>query len=1046
MGRGPFLALFALSGAAALVYEVVWTRLLTLQVGHGLAAASTVLAAFMGGLAVGAAAGGRVGQRMTPPAALRAYAVLELAIAAVAVLLPFILSALRPVLAALYDNGDGGLAFGAVRLGASLLLLSLPAAAMGATFPIASRWMVRGPASVSADAGRLYAANTLGAAAGALGAGFVLLPSLGLAGATAAGVVLNAAAATGAWWMAARIAAPDAPAAVEAARVRKGTRPPARVGRPGLAAAALGVTGFASLSLQVVWTRLLASILGPTTYAFSAVVAIFILGIAGGAAIGARLARSLRHPARALAICVMLAGGLALAAATMVDATLLSVARLVATPGVTFGDVLRREWMLTAAILLPMALAFGAAFPLALAVAARGEDTVVSDVGYVYAVNTLGAIAGSLLAGFALVPWLGLHDSIRLVGSMTAVAGAAVALLDRTARPWLPLTLAVVIAAGAWLVPSWDPRLLSSGAYKYAAALRGPDLETALTAGELRYYKEGATATVAVRQLAGTTSLAIDGKVDASDAADMLTQRMLAHVPLLLHPAPKTAAILGLGSGVTLGSALTHGLERATVLEISPEVVEASRFFDDDNHRALEDPRTRLIVGDGRTHLLLADERYDVIVSEPSNPWMAGIASLFTREFFEVAKARLAPGGILCQWAHTYDISDPDLRSIVATFMSVFPNGTMWMVGEADVLLVGSTDPLTPRLPDIRSSWQRPGVAADLASVGARSPLAVLSFFVGEGAALAGWAGDAPLLTDNRARLEFSGPRSVFGGAGSDNAKSLRALAASSPRPAAVEEAWAGATAESWRQLGEMLLQADSYGPAVDSFSRAVELNPTDAAALDGLIRASAPAGRTATTRELLVRLASTPGTDEARLALSRLLAAEGNFDESARIPLALLQANPGHREALEQLASVLSDAGDVGRLEPVVARLRLEAPYSAVTRYYAATLAFLQQRPEVAIREAEAALALDPTHARAQNILGAALAGLGQRDRARAAFVASLAADPRDPATYSNLATLELENGNAAAAHRYFAEALTIDPSNTVARDGLSAVLALRR
>ncbi|MCC7180433.1 MAG: fused MFS/spermidine synthase [Acidobacteria bacterium] len=1046
MGRGPFLVLFALSGAAALVYEVVWTRLLTLQIGHGLAAASTVLAAFMGGLAVGAAAGGRVGQRLAPPAALKAYAVLELAIAAVAILLPFILSALRPVLAALYDNGDGGLAFGAVRMGTSLLLLSLPAAAMGATFPIASRWMVRGASSVSADAGHLYAANTLGAAAGALAAGFVLLPALGLAGATAAGVLLNTAAAAGAWWIASRIAVPDAPVPVERARGRKATRPPApdRVGRPGLAASALGVTGFASLSLQVVWTRLLASILGPTTYAFSAVVAIFILGIAGGAAIGARLTRNLRQPAQALAICVMLAGGLALAAATMVDATLLSVARLVATPGVTFGDVLRQEWMLTAAILLPMALAFGAAFPLALAVAARGEDTVVSDLGYVYAVNTAGAIAGSLLAGFALVPRLGLHDTIRLVGGLTAVAGAGVALLARTRRPLLPVALAIVVAVGAWLLPSWDPRLLSSGAYKYAAALQGPDLETALTAGELRYYKEGATATVAVRQLAGTTSLAIDGKVDASDAADMLTQRMLAHVPLLLHPAPKTAAILGLGSGVTLGSALTHGLERATVLEISPEVVEASRFFDDDNHRALDDPRTRLIVGDGRTHLLLADDQYDVIVSEPSNPWMAGIASLFTREFFEVAKSRLAPGGILCQWAHTYDISDPDLRSIVATFMSVFPDGTMWLVGEADVLLVGSAEPLTPRLPGIRSAWQRSGVAADLASVGARDPLAVWSFFVAEGQALARWAGDAPIQTDNRARLEFSGPRSVFGGAGGDNAKNLRALAAS-PRPAAVEDAWAGATVESLRHLGEMLLKADSYGPAVESFSRAVELDPGDAVALDGLIRASTPAGRNASTREFLARLAANPGTVEARLALSRLLAAEGHFDESARIPLALLQANPGHLGALEQLASVLSDAGDVERLEPVVARLRIESPYSAVTRYYAATLAYLQQRPEVAVREAEAALALDPSHARAQNILGAALAGLGQRDRARAAFTASLAADPRDPATYSNLATLELESGNTAAAQRYFAEALTIDPTNTVARDGLAAVLALR-
>lgn len=1050
MDRRLFLLLFALSGAAALVYEVVWTRLLTQQVGHGLAAASTVLAAFMGGLAAGAAAGGRIGQGLAPRQALRAYAALELGIAAVAVVLPWLLAALRPGLAALYDNGDGGLAFGAVRLGSSLLLLSLPAAAMGATFPIASRWMVRHASSVSDDAGRLYVANTLGAAAGALAAGFVLLPALGLSGATWIGVLLNVVAAAGALGVARRTpvgpaADPEpAPQPARAGRARKGTTGTvARVpGQPWLAAAALGVTGFASLTLQVVWTRLLASILGPTTYAFSAVVAAFILGIAAGSAVGVAVTRRVRAPLAALAVALAASGGLALAAAALVDDALLMVARWVATPGVTFESVLWREAALAAGLLLPMSLAFGAAFPLALAVAARTDETVVRDLGLVYAVNTLGAILGALLSGFLLVPALGLFDTIRLVGLLTAAGGAALAWRARAGKPWPALVVAGGVAAAAWLVPSWDARLLSSGAYKYAAALRGPDLETALTAGDILYYREGASATVAVRQLAGTTSLAIDGKVDASDAADMLTQRLLAHVPLLLHPAPRTAAILGLGSGVTVGSALTHGLDRATVLEIAPEVVEASRFFEDHNHGALDNPRTRLIVGDGRTHLLMADEQYDVIVSEPSNPWMAGIASLFTKEFFQAARARLAPGGVLCQWAHTYDISDADLRSIVATFLSVFPDGTLWLVGEADVLLIGSTEPLTSRLAAVEQAWRRPGVAADLASVGARSPMAVLSLFVAEGPALQEWARGAPIQTDNLTRLEFSGPRSIFGSARPDNARTLRDLAAAGGRPAAVERAVATATAAEWRDLGDMFLRADSYAPALDHFLRAAQSNPRDTAALDGLVRASVPLGRTPFVRDVLQRLAAHPDHDEAKLALSRLLAAEGAFDESARLPLGLLQANPGHVAALEQLASVLSDAGDAERMAPVVARLRVQAPASASAHYYSAALAYLQQRPDVAIREAEAALAVDPAHARARNLLGAALAGLGERDRARAAFTASLEADPRDPATYSNLATLEMESGNREAARRYFAEALTLDPANVVARQGLAGVI----
>jgi spermidine synthase len=1047
--RAPFLILFALSGAAALVYEVVWTRLLTLQIGHGVDAASTVLAAFMGGLAAGAAAGGRVGQRLSPPSALKTYAVLEAGIAIVAVVLPFSLFALQPLLAAVYQDGHGGLAFGALRLGSSLLLLSLPAAAMGATFPIASRWMVRTASSASVDAGGLYAANTLGAAGGAIGAGFWLLPAVGLTGATAAGVALNLAAAAGAWRLASRPTADTAPAAGEPRRPGRAAKlASARTtGRPWLAAAALGITGLSSLALQVVWTRLLASILGPTTYAFSSVVAVFVLGIAGGAAVGARLSGRLRHPALALGLCVSVSGALALAAASGVDATLLAIGRLVATPGVTFQTVLLREVLLTAALLLPMALAFGAAFPFAVAVASRNTDTMVSDLGLVYAVNTVGAIAGALLSGFVLIPALGLYDTIRAVAGLAALGGAALPLVTGLPRSRQVLSTMVAggVVAGLWLVPSWDPRLLSSGAYKYAPALHGLDLETSLTAGELLYYREGSTATVAVRRLAGATSMAIDGKVDASDAADMLTQRLLGHVPLLLHPRPKSTAILGLGSGVTLGSALTHPLDRAVVLEISPEVVEASRFFDADNHGALKDPRTRLVVGDGRTHLLLSDERYDVIVSEPSNPWMAGIASLFTREFFELARARLEPGGVLCQWAHTYDISDADLRSIVATFLSVFPDGTLWLVGDADVLLVGSTGPVDDRLAGIGEAWARPGVAEDLASVGADGPFAILSLFVGEGSALQGWASGAAIQSDNLTRLEFSGPRSVFGGSGADNAQALRDLASVSPRPRAVEQALSTATARDWRAAGEMLRRADSHRAAYGNFVRAIERDPRDLSALDGLVRASAPLVRNASTRDFLAKVAADPRHVEARIALSRLLAVEGAFDESARVAFGVVQADPRNVTALEQLASILTDAGDAERLAPVVSRLMVEAPASAATHYYAAALSFLQQRPEEAIRRAQAALAIEPSHARAQNILGAALAGVGQRDRARAAFTASLQSDPRDPATYSNLATLELEAGNAAAAERFFAEALTLDPENAIARQGLSSITGAR-
>jgi spermidine synthase len=1044
--RGLFAVVFAASGAAALIYEVTWTRLLGLQLGHGVAAASTVLAAFMGGLAVGSAAGGRLGARLPSTSALRAYAALELAIAVLALILPYELRAVDPLLGAAYADGAGGATFGALRFLTSLLLLSVPAAAMGATFPVAARWFVQRADAAARDAGTLYAANTVGAAAGALAAGFVLLPFMGLMGTTWVAVALNAIAATGAFLLSKKTKGIEG---VE--EVAKGVKSSKRQGKrpeshpqptsPWVAAIALGISGFASLTLQVVWTRLLALILGPTTYAFSIIVSVFIAGLAIGAAIASRLASRVRQPIVALAVCLAISVGLAAAAASLVDRGLLVVADIVAQPTATFGSVLIRQALLAVGLLAPMTIAFGAAFPFAVAAATHTDRSVSSDLGLIYAVNTTGAILGAVLTGFVFIPALGLHGTLRLVTSVGAAGAVALLLIGHTRgrSRFLAGALAALVLALGVLLPPWDRLLLSSGAYKYAAVLQGPDIRTTLTAGDLLYYREGAAGTVAVRRVGGTTSLAIDGKVDASNSGDMLTQRMLAHVPLLLHPAPTRVAILGLGSGVTLGAALTHPIQRADVLEISPQVVEASRLFELENHGAIDDPRSHLIVGDGRTHLLLTNDRYDVIVSEPSNPWMAGIASLFTREFFTAAKERLGPGGILCQWAHTYDISTRDLQSIAATFVSVFPDGTFWLVGDGDVLFIGSNAPVEPRLDSIAQAWRRPGVAEDLAGVGARHPFHVLSMFVASGPALAEWSAGAPIQSDNRAALEFSGPRSIFGPSSADNTSLLRRLAAGSPRPRAVQEATNAATAALYRDRGLMLLRADAFRPAYDDFARALELDPTDADALDGLIRASAPLHRANEARDLLSRLAADPTRVSTKLALSRLLAAEGAYDQAAAIPFGLVQSDPNNVAALEQLASVLSDVNDVERLRPVVARLRSIAPQTEAAHYYAAALLFMESRVDLALGEARRVLAINPRHAKAHNLTGACLASLGQNDQARTAFHASLEADPRDPATYTNLATLELQAGNPRLATRYFAEALTIDPSSGPARQGLA-------
>ncbi|TMB86824.1 MAG: hypothetical protein E6J45_13320 [Chloroflexi bacterium] len=837
-------------GAGGLpIYEIVWTRLLSLQLGHTVAAAGTVLAAFMGGLAAGALVGGRVASRFDRARALRGYAVVELVIGACAVALPFGLRALEPVLALAYGD-EPGWSFAVARFGLSLVLVSLPAAAIGATFPLAIRWFVSDASAAGRDAGGLYALNTVGGAVGALATGFVLIPAIGLRATTLVGIALNVAAAGGAWLVANRMSrVVVAPAPSQQPKPRRRTPPRRRavVHTPAtprwLPAAVLGLSGFVALVYEVAFTRALAIALGPTTYAFAAMLTAFISGLAIGAALASRVGST--ESARAFAI-----GGLMLASAAAAVGTgwfagthlPLLIADAVADPVAGASEILTREALYGVGVLLPLSCLFGAIFPMGIALAARSDEAVTHEVSVLYGINTIGGVAGSLAAAFVLVPGVGLQQTLRLAGLLAVGAACLPFVFGRLTARQRGAGIAALVAAGALLfvVPGWDLNLLSSGVYKYAADVRGLnlDLVTALRAGRLLYYKEGAAATVSVRRLAGTIALAIDGKMDASNRTDMLTQKLLAHLPLLLHASPRSVGVIGLGSGVTLGAALSHQIERADVIEISPEVVEASSFFINANNRALEDPRTHLIVGDGRSHLQLTSRRYDVIISEPSNPWMAGVASLFTREFFLAARARLAPGGVICQWAHTYDMRDADLRSIASTFASVFSNGTAWLLGEGDVLFIATNDAEGPRLENIARAWQRPGVAADLAAASVFDIFSLLSLYIAGPGELAHYGQGAFVQTDDRTKLEFSGPLGVYDRA-SKNAPALQALLDPARVPAAIRTAQASAGAVEWSHRGRMLSQARAYQAAYESFSRSVALDPSNDTALVGLIDAA---------------------------------------------------------------------------------------------------------------------------------------------------------------------------------------------------------------
>ncbi|MDO8679595.1 MAG: fused MFS/spermidine synthase [Acidobacteriota bacterium] len=1074
--RWLFLLAYACSGLAGLIYEVSWTRLLTLYIGHTTAAASAVVAAFLGGLALGAGAGGAIASRLSPRRSLQIYIALELAVAVLALLLPIELSALKPLLRWAYGDGAPGLLFPAVRVLSCLVMVFVPALALGATFPMAIRWYARDAAEPARQSSALYFVNTVGAAVGSLLAGFVLIPALGIAGTTRVGIAASVVAALLVWIVLGRgqmpgsgppslanthasfgEVAPKRPSAAKAELRAPGSdkasrgRQPNSGARQSLAIAVLGLSGFAALMHEIAWTRILSLVLGPTTYAFAATLAAVITGVAVGSGLGTWIVGRTRHPSAWLSFTLAAAALTATWTYSLAGARIpLLVATEVASASNLFDQLLRQGSLLTVALILPTAACLGAAFPFALAMVGSSLSAVASAeaepaerFGMVYAVNTIGAVSGSLAAGFFFIPRFGLQPTLTVVSGCLIAAALVVIACGPLSRNARVAGILAAAAAGAMIVfsPPWDRALLASGVYMYAPYVpKDLDLSTLLKAGTLLYYREGAAATVSVKRLTGTTTLAVDGKVDASNRSDMLTQKMVAHLPLLLHDNPREVMIVGLGSGATVGSALRHPITRADVLEISPEVVAASQFFVAENYHALEDPRTNLIVGDGRSHLLLTNRTYDVIISEPSNPWIAGVAALFTREFFSGARDRLAAGGIMCQWANAYNISDADLRSIAATFKSVFPNGSVWLVGGDDVLFVGSEAPIEARLANIERNWNRPGVAGDLAKVSVLDTFSILSLYMGGPAELDSYSQGARTFSDDRMTLEFSAPRELHRRSGGENAATLGTLLGKEGGPEVVRQVRATAGAVEWRHRAQMMAKADVHGAAYDDYVRALTIDPADRDTLEGFVKTAMVSRRSADALAWIKSLAAArPPSADVSVAVSKLLASiESRPDALAAAHEATL-VMPLQPAALEQLASLHADAGDTVQLDAVVARLRQAAPNRPGTEFYAAVAAFLHGREAEAVELAQRAIAIDPAFAPVYDLIGAAYTKLDRPAEARQAFEKSLSFDAHDSTAYTNLGLLELAAGNRARAAQYFAEALWLAPESQTARQGLS-------
>ena len=745
------LFLFVGSGCSALIYEIVWFQLLELVIGSSTISLGILLGTFMGGMCLGSLLFPRFISRLHHP--LRVYAYMELGIGLIGLAIFFGMPLVGGVYTAWAGSGFLGMLVRGMVAGVCLIP---PTLLMGATLPAVSRWVETTPRGVS-WLGFFYGGNIGGAVIGSLLAGFYLLRVHDIAFATFVAVALNVVVALLSLGISKATLYAPSDSNMEATGQRAGSW---------TIYLTIAISGMTALAAEVIWTRLLSLLFGATVYTFSLILAVFLLGLGIGSAVGSTLAHQMRRPRVALAWCQML-----LCAAIAWSAYMLTQSlpywpidpSISAEPWFNLQlDLVRTLWAI-----LPGAILWGASFPLALgALASRGQDPA-RLVGGVYAANTVGAIVGSLGASLLLVAWIGSQHSQQLLIILSATAGVF-ALMPVAFEPEsikeksnLALSVFLILAAAytvllARRVPELSPRFVEYGRF---AAVRGAQNKTV-------YVGEGLTASVAVSDLPdGIRNYHNAGKVQASsDPADMKLQRMLGHLTTLVPQNPRSVLVIGCGAGVTAGAvSIEPKLEHETIVEIEPLVPRVvSTYFAEHNFDVVRNPKVTVRVDDGRHFLLTTKEKFDGITSDPLDPWVKGAAALYTREFFELAKQHLNPGGVVTQFVQLYESNEEAVKSEIATFFEAFPNGVVFanlVNGQGyDVVLLGQVEPTKIDVDKVQERLNLPQYARmtqSLRQIGILSAEDLMATFAGQAADLKPWMQDASINRDRNLRLQY---------------------------------------------------------------------------------------------------------------------------------------------------------------------------------------------------------------------------------------------------------------------------------------------------
>ncbi|HEY5615485.1 MAG TPA: fused MFS/spermidine synthase [Bacteroidota bacterium] len=767
--------LFIVSGAAGLMYQIVWFKYLSLFLGNTTYAQTIVLASFMGGIAIGAALWGRRADASKSPLAL--YAWLEIGIGVYCLAYPWILGYVKSLFISVVIGA--GLASDSemvlfLKLLVSLVTLLPPTILMGGTLPVLVRFLSTRIEESGKNVAILYFLNSFGAVVGSLLGGFFFIPMIGLLATIFTAVGVNIVVGVVALLLS-RMKFEQVEQKAETVVQPEQSYNDRQIR---IAILIAGGSGFAAMVYEVAWVRLLMPLFGSTTYSFTLMLVAFISGITLGSWIVSTVISRIKNLFGFLAVCqlgVVLSMIVTLPLYGRLPYYLWNIGSLLSRTEGAYYFFVVLQFSICFVVMFVPTIFLGMSLPVASRIVIRRIEMLGASVGNIFSVNTLGTVLGSLTAGLLLIPTIGIRHALE-VGIAVNLALGFLVLWGDTATLRVRKMVFASTSAALFLVymltaTGWNQTVMLMSIFRQIAFNAPPaasfaEFELEASKKKILYYKEGASATVAVAQIpmqvGSSNSLYINGKVDASSVGDLPTQVLLGQIPMLLQTTQDDVLVIGLGSGVTAGSILTHPVLSVDCVEISPEVVEASKFFEDVNNRPFDDPRLRMVVDDALAYLKLTTKKYDTIVSEPSNPWVAGIGNLFSREFFLQCKTRLKENGLLVQWFHTYDMSDETFRLVIRTLRELFPYVMMWQSLDKDMILCASEKPLPLEYASLKAKFEIAGVRQDLERIGIPDAMTFLSQQMASEESVARYAGVGEVNTEDLPLLEYLAPHDLF--------------------------------------------------------------------------------------------------------------------------------------------------------------------------------------------------------------------------------------------------------------------------------------------